>query len=175
EIVHKKDSVIVRYQENGVPQEVEARCAVLATPATVAHRVAVDLDGDVRQALSQVVYGPYVSAAFLTNETSRQVWDDAYAIATPKRSFNVALNMSNIVRGNEAERRPGSSLMTFSPGSLARDLLEHDDETILRTYLDDLDQVLPGSADKVVEAHVQRWPTGAPYCFPGRAKLQPAL
>jgi oxygen-dependent protoporphyrinogen oxidase len=175
EIVRKKDSVVVRYQEGGVQQEVEARCVVLATPATVAHRVAVDLDRGVRDALSQVVYGPYVSAAFLTDETGRQVWDDAYAIATPKRSFNVALNLSNIARGYESERQPGSSLMTFSPGSLARELLEHDDDTIRRTYLDDLDQVLPGFADKVVEAEVQRWPTGAPYCFPGRAKLQPAL
>lgn len=175
EVVRKKDSVVVRYQESGVQQEVEARCVVLATPATVAHRVAVDLDRDVRDALSQVLYGPYVSAAFLTNETGRQVWDDAYAIATPKRSFNVALNMSNIARGYESERQPGSSLMTFSPGSLARELLENDDDTIRRTYLDDLDQVLPGFADKVVEAEVQRWPTGAPYCFPGRAKLQPTL
>ncbi|MFJ8539693.1 FAD-dependent oxidoreductase [Streptomyces sp. NPDC093591] len=39
----------------------------------------------------------------------------------------------------------------------------------------DLDQVLPGFADHVVEAEVQRWPTGAPYCFPGRGKLQQTL
>ncbi|MGW0712074.1 aldehyde dehydrogenase family protein [Streptomyces sp. NPDC002643] len=101
--------------------------------------------------------------------------DDAYGIATPKRSFNVALNMSNAVHGYAAERRPGSSIMTFSPGSLARELLEHDDDKIRRIYLDDLDQVLPGFADKVVEAEVQRWPTGAPYCFPGRGRLQQTL
>lgn len=175
EIVQKKGSVVVRYRQDGVEREVEARCAVLATPATVSHRIAVDLDRDVREALSKVVYGPYVSAAFLTNETGRQVWDGAYAIATPKRSFNVLLNMSNIARGLEPERRPGSSVMTFSPGSLARSLLERDDDEIRRTYLDDLGQVLPGFPEKVVEAEVQRWPTGAPYCFPGRGTLQPTL
>ncbi|GGN51576.1 oxidoreductase [Streptomyces albiflavescens] len=175
EIVHKKDSVVVRYRQDGVEQEVEARYVVLATPATVSHRVAVDLDRDVREALSKVVYGPYVSAAFLSDETGRQVWDDAYGIATPKRSFNVALNMSNVVHGYAHERRPGSSIMTFSPGSLARELLEHDDDKIRRIYLDDLDQVLPGFSDHVVEAEVQRWPTGAPYCFPGRGKLQQTL
>ncbi|EFL20443.1 putative protoporphyrinogen oxidase [Streptomyces himastatinicus ATCC 53653] len=175
EIVHKKDSVVVRYRQDGVEREVEARCVVLATPATVSHRIAVDLDREVREALSKVVYGPYVSAAFLTNETGRQVWDGAYAIATPKRSFNVLLNMSNIARGLEPERRPGSSIMTFSPGSLARSLLERDDDEIRRTYLDDLDQVLPGFPEKVVEAEVQRWPTGAPYCFPGRGALQQTL
>ncbi|MHA6804699.1 protoporphyrinogen/coproporphyrinogen oxidase [Salinifilum ghardaiensis] len=175
EIVHKQDSVVVRYRQDGVDKEVEAKSVVLATPATVGHRIAVDLDPDVREALSKVVYGPYVSAAFLTGETERQVWDDAYGIATPKRSFNIALNMSNVARAGEVERRPGSSIMTFSPGSLARELLERDDDEILKTYLDDLDEVLPGSAGKVVEAQVQRWPTGAPYCFPGRGKLQPAL
>lgn len=175
EIVQKNGSVVVRYRQDGVEQEVEARCVVLATPATVSHRIAVDLDPDVREALSKIVYGPYVSAAFLSDETGRQVWDGAYGIATPKRSFNVALNMSNVVHGYAQERRPGSSIMTFSPGSLARDLLEHDDDKIRRIYLDDLDQVLPGFADHVVEAEVQRWPTGAPYCFPGRGRLQQTL
>ena len=175
EIVHKRNSVVVRYRQDGVEKEVEARCVVLATPATVSHRVAVDLDGDTREALSKIIYGPYVSAAFLTNETERQVWDDAYAIATPKRSFNVLLNMSNIARGYETQRQPGSSIMTFSPASLARKLLELDDDEIRETYLNDLDQILPKFAEKVVEAEIQRWPTGAPYCFPGRGKLQPTL
>ena len=175
EIVQKNGSVVVRYRQDEVEKEIEARCVVLATPATVSHRVAVDLDSDVREALSKIVYGPYVSAAFLTDETEPQVWDDAYAIATPKRSFNIVLNLSNIARGLESERRPGSSLMTFSPGGLARKLLELDDDEVRRSYLDDLSQVLPGFADKVVEAEVQRWPTGAPYCFPGRGKLQQTL
>ena len=175
EIVHRKESVVVRYRQDGADREVEGRYVVLATPATVSRRVAVDLESDVREALSQIVYGPYVSAAFLTNETEPQIWDDAYAVATPKRSFAVALNMSNVVRGYESERRPGSSIMVFSPAGLARQLLELDDEEILRTYLGDLDQVLPGFAEKVVEARVQRWPMGAPYCFPGRGRLQQTL
>lgn len=161
EIVQKKGSVIVRYRQDGAEREVEVRCVVRATPATVSHRIAVDLDRDLREALSKIVYGPYVSAAFLTDETERQVWDDTYAIAAPKRSFNVLLNHSNIQRGLEPERQPGSSIMTFSPGSLARRLLELDDD-IRRIYLDDLSQVLPGFADKVVEAEVHRRPTGAP-------------
>jgi protoporphyrinogen/coproporphyrinogen III oxidase len=175
EIVQTNRSVVVRYRQDGVDKEVEARCVVLATPATVSQRVAVDLDRDVRDALSRIVYGPYVSAAFLTNETEPQVWDGAYAIATPKRSFAVVLNMSNIARGYESERRPGSSIMTFSPAGLGRQLLDLDDEEILRTYLHDLDQVLHGFAEKVVEARVQRWPVGAPYCFPGRGRLQQTL
>lgn len=176
EIVHRPRSVVVRYCQDGTDHEVEARCVVLATPATVAHRVAVDLPEDIRDALGKVVYGPYVAAAFLTDETTPQRWDGAYAIATPKRSFNIVLNQASLVRGAETTRQPGGSIMTFSPASLARRLLPRSDEEILRVYADDLCGVLgPGFRDIVSEAHVQRWETGAPYCFPGRGALQPAL
>jgi oxygen-dependent protoporphyrinogen oxidase len=176
EVVQKPNSVMVRYREGGVDREVEARYAVLATPATVSHRVAVNLEPEVREALGRIVYGPYVSAAFLTNETTPRSWDRAYAIATPKRSFNVALNQSSLIRGSESTRGAGSSIMTFSPASLARTLLAKSDEEILRIYTEDLDGVLGADfADTVVEAQVQRWETGAPYCFPGRAALQPTL
>jgi oxygen-dependent protoporphyrinogen oxidase len=176
EIVHRRDSVVVRYRQDGVDREVEARCVVLATPATVSHKVAVDLPEDVRDALGKVVYGPYVSAAFLTGESSSRPWDSAYAIATPKRSFNVALNQASLVRGSETTREPGGSIMTFSPAGLARALLAKSDDEILRIYTEDLDQILGhGFAGSVVESQVQRWETGAPYCFPGRGALQPAL
>ena len=176
EIVHTKRSVVVRYRQDGVDREVEGRCVVLATPATVSHRVAVDLPQDIRDTLGKVIYGPYVSAAFLTNESAPQPWDAAYGIATPKRSFNVVLNQASLVRGSETTRQPGSSIMTFSPASLARTLLEKSDEEILRIYTEDLNQVLgEGFGSSIVEAQVQRWETGAPYCFPGRGALQPTL
>ena len=176
EIVHRRNSVVVRYHENGVDQEVEARYVVLATPATVAHQVAVDLPEDVRGALGKIVYGPYVAAAFLTDETGPRRWDSAYGIATPKRSFNIVLNQASIVRGSETTRQPGGSIMTFSPAGLARTLLAKTDSEITAIYLDDLDQVLGNEfSPSVVESHIQRWETGAPYCFPGRGKLQPTL
>ena len=176
EIVHTKRSAVVRYRQHGVDLEVEGRCVVLATPATVSHRVAVDLPQDIRDALGKVVYGPYVSAAFLTDEPTPQPWDAAYGIATPKRSFNIVLNQASLVRGGESTRQPGSSIMTFSPAGLARRLLPKSDEEILRIYTGDLNQVLgEGFGGSVVEAQVQRWETGAPYCFPGRGALQPTL
>lgn len=175
EVVNKAESVLVRYEQDGVSHEVEARTVIMATPATVTHQVAKDLPTELRDALGKIVYGEYVSAAFLTNETLPQAWDGAYGIATPKRSFNVALNMGNIVRGSENSRQQGGSIMTFSPASLARDLIDRSDEEIIDIYTKDLDEVLPGFAGMVEEAHVQRWRTGAPYCFPGRGALQPVL
>ncbi|TCK21802.1 flavin monoamine oxidase family protein [Pseudonocardia endophytica] len=175
EVVQRDASVVVRYRHGGVDHEVEARTAVLATQAHVTRRIAVDLDRDLRDALSEIVYGPFVSAAFLTGETSPQRWDDSYAIATPKRSFNVVLNMSNVVHGGSSERVPGSSLMVFSPADAARAVIDLDDDEILRRFRTDLSEVLPGVDRTIVEAHVRRWPNGSPYSFPGRAKLQPTL
>lgn len=175
EIVQHRDHAVVRYSQDGKEHEVQTRTVVLATPATVSRQVAVDLPTSTRDALAQVRYGPYVSAAFLTNEIGPQVWDTAYGIATPKRAFTVALNMGNIARGMESSRRPGGSMMVFSPASLARQLIDKSDQEILETYVADLDACLPGFSTIIEEAHVQRFETGAPYAFPGRAKLQPEL
>lgn len=175
EVVHGRDHVVVRYRHDGEEHEVRARYAVLATIAPVARTIAPDLDPDVREALDRIEYGPYVSTAFLTNETTPQVWDDSYAIATPKRAFNVFFNMSNIVRAAEHTRGRGSSIMAFSPARFARPLLERSDEEILATYYRDLDDIFPGFPGLVEEAHVQRWPQGLAYCFPGRGRLQPTL
>jgi protoporphyrinogen/coproporphyrinogen III oxidase len=177
EVVHRPDSVVVRYTRDGVDHEVEARAVVLATTADVSHRVGVDLPEDLRDALGQIKYGPHVSSAFLTDETGPRPWDDIYAIAAPKRSFAIALNHASIIRGSETTRQPGGSFMTFSPASLGRALLDKSDEEITATHLRDLEQVLqhPGFSSSVVEARSERWEVASPYSFPGRAKIQPTL
>ena len=81
-------------------------------------------------------------------------------------------------RARAAKRRgspAAASWRSRRPASPAR-CWPKTDEEILRTYTDDLNQVLgKGFGDSVVEAQVQRWETGAPYCFPGRGALQPTL
>lgn len=176
EVVHRADSVVVRYTEGGTAREIEARAVVMAAPATVAHRIAVDLPADVREALGAILYGPHVSAAFLTDESASRPWDSTYAIGAPKSSFAIALNQANVVRGMERERQPGGSIMTFSPAGRGRALLERTDEEIVATHLADLDRLLGhGFVDSVVEAGASRWVDGSPFRFPGRGALQPAL
>lgn len=176
EIVHKKDSVVVRYTENGEDKEVEARAVVLATTANVSHKIGVDLPADLRDALSRVKYGPHVCSAFLTNETSPQRWDNNYGIATPKRSMAIVLNQASIVRAKETERQPGGSIMTFSPAHLGRALLDKSDEEVQAIHLADLNDVLGSHfSDLVVEAKTKRWEYASPYTFPGRNKIQQTL
>lgn len=175
EVIQHADSVVVKYRQGDEEREVHAKYAVLATPAPITKKIVKNIDNDLYKALDQIKYGPYVSAAFLTNEKGEQIWDDAYAIATPKRSFNVAFNMSNLVRSMEEERGVGSTFMTFSPANLARAIYDKSDDEILDIYINDLVDIFPQFRDILVEAKVQRFYHGLPYCFPGRAKLQPIL
>ena len=173
--IQHKDGVSVRYRRGNAEEEVQASHCVLATPAPIARQLATGLAPETAEALGKVVYGPFVSAAFLTNETKPQPWDRCYAIATPKRAFNVFFNMTSLARSQERERRPGSSIMVFSPAALAAALLDLDDSEIINRYLNDLDNIFPRFSGHIVEAHVRRWPLGLAYCFPGRGRIQKAL
>ncbi|MFE4542699.1 protoporphyrinogen/coproporphyrinogen oxidase [Arthrobacter sp. NPDC056727] len=176
EVVPKKDSVVVRYRQNGEDHEVEARTVVMATTATVTNRVTKNLPQDLRDALGQIKYGNHVVTSVMTNETTPKKWDDVYCIAAPKRSFSILTNQSSIVRGSEKERQPGSTFMVFSPGAKGAALINKTDEEIIDIHLNDMNEVLgEGFRNSVVEAETWRLPEGAPYCFPGRGKLQPTL
>jgi protoporphyrinogen/coproporphyrinogen III oxidase len=174
-VAQDADGVRVRFCRGATEEELLASHCVLATPAPITRRLASGLDPETDDALGKVVYGPLVSAAFLTNEGGPQPWDSCYAIATPKRAFNIFLNTASLIRSREQKRKPGGSLMVFSPAALATALLELDDQQIIDRYIKDLQEIFPGFARLVVEAHVRRWPLGLAYCFPGRGRIQPAL
>lgn len=175
EVAQRGDGVSVRYRRGNADEEVLASHCVLATPAPIARQLATGLHPETADALGKVVYGSYVSAAFLTKETGPQPWDQCYAIATPKRAFNVFFNMTSLARSRERERGPGSSIMVFSPADLATALLDLDDSQIIDRYRKDLDEIFPGFSGLIVEAQVRRWPLGLAYCFPGRGRIQQAL
>lgn len=169
EVVADRDGVRVAYDGG----ELHARFAVVATPAPTTLELIPALPKETRRALSEIVYGPYVVAAFHTNERRPMPWDGIYAIATPRRSFNMLFNMASVLR--TGSRDPGGSLMVYSGASLARALWDEDDATVVDTYLRDLDDVLPGAPDVVAETVVHRWERGLAYVRPGRYKIQRAL
>jgi oxygen-dependent protoporphyrinogen oxidase len=154
--------------------EVRARFAVLATPAHVTASIAPDLPPETRDALARVTYGPYVVAAFLTAEQRPMPYDGIYAVATPKRSFNMMFNTASVLRG-DGPRQPGGSLMVYSGASLAQRLEGKTDDEVRETYLRDLDELFPGLAAEVTETKIVRWPKGLPHPRPGRHLLQAAL
>ena len=70
EVVQNRDHVVVRYTQNGADHEVKARTAVIATPAPITHKMVVNLRPELRDALSQIVYGPHVAGQFPHQRTA---------------------------------------------------------------------------------------------------------
>jgi oxygen-dependent protoporphyrinogen oxidase len=175
EVAPDGDGVRVGYAFDGRRTEVRARFAIVATPAYATRSIVRGLPDETDRALGEIVYGPYVVAAFLTAETSPMPYDNVYAVAVANRSFNMLFNMANVLRAQSPAREPGGSLMVYSGASLGRRMLELSDEQVTRVYLDDLNAVYPEARRAVREVVIQRWERGLPYPRPGRHRLQPAL
>jgi oxygen-dependent protoporphyrinogen oxidase len=172
-IKQHRDHVMIDYLQNGANQRVLAHHVIVATQANVAREIIIDLPAETADALGKIRYGAFLSAAVLTGETGPMPWDNNYAIATPGLSFSVFFNQASTLR--VGPRRPGGSLMLFRGARGAAELLKLPDEEIARRFQHDLEQLFPEARGIVREIKVQRWPQGAPYSFPGRAALQPAL
>jgi oxygen-dependent protoporphyrinogen oxidase len=169
------DLVRVRWVHDGVESEVVARHAVVATKAFDAARIVVTLPPETRAALDAIPYGPTVVMAILTGETSSMPWDDLYALATPKRSFNMLFNIVNVLRPRNEAREPGGSLMVYRSGHAALDMFEQSDEVVTQAFLDDLYAIYPESRGIVQETILLKLPRMLPYAAPGRSLLQPDL
>jgi oxygen-dependent protoporphyrinogen oxidase len=175
EVAAGGDGLRVRYVQDGEPRQVHARFAVVATPAYVTRSIVLGLPEETSSALGEIVYGPYVVAAFLTGETSPMPYDRVYAVAVARKSFNMLFNMANVIRSRESDRAPGGSLMVYAGASLGRRLLELGDAQVESTLLGDLNEIFPEARRAVREVVIQRWERGLPYPRPGRYLLQPAL
>src|SRR5262249_53704966 len=100
EVQDRGDRVVVRYESEGEPSEIEAPFVVLATPAYVTAEVTRSLPAELDTALRSIPYGPYVVVALATNEQHPTRWDGLYAIATPDPAFNMAFNTATVLRGS---------------------------------------------------------------------------
>ncbi len=174
-VAREADGVRVRYARDGGEHQVLARAAVVATPAYVTREIVEGLPADTAAALAAIPYGPYVVAGILTRERDPMPWDGLYALATPKRSFNMLFNMANVLRAPDRPRQPGGSLMVYAGAGFARRLLDLDDAAVTARYLADLHDLYPETRGLVEEVVIQRWERGLPYPRAGRSRLQPAL
>jgi protoporphyrinogen/coproporphyrinogen III oxidase len=173
EQVREKDGVMVSYRHEGGTAAVRGRAVVMATPAPVTAALVSGLPRDTAEALTGVAYGPYVVGAFLTAEHEPMPYDDIYAMATPKRSFNMLFNTASAVRGGT--RRPGGSLMVYSGARLAERFDTASDDEVASLYQRELIELFPQLRGQVEETLIIRWPRGLPHPRPGRGALQPAL
>jgi oxygen-dependent protoporphyrinogen oxidase len=172
-LVQGPDGVEITYRQGGNDHRVTARYAIVATQANIARDIIQELPSDTAQALGAIRYGPFLSAAVLTDETGPMPWDNNYAIATPGLAFGVFFNQASTLRVGQRQR--GGSLMLFRGAEAAERLMQVPDSEIERRFIADFEALYPASRGIVREVVIQRWPQGAPYSFPGRAGLQAAL
>lgn len=170
--------VLIEYEDTdaGTTKTVSSSCVIVGTPAHVTRRIIDDLPADVDSALGKIAYGPYVVAAFLTNEKHRMGYDNVYAIVdgTPNAAFNMFFNTVSIARG-PGRRQPGGAVMVYASSDRARHLLEKSDTDIRESYLRDLTRIFPGVRGIIQEAVIKRWEFGIPFARPGRHEIQPSL
>ncbi|HZO49912.1 MAG TPA: NAD(P)/FAD-dependent oxidoreductase [Gaiellaceae bacterium] len=169
------DAVRVLWAQRGGERETIARHVVVATKAFDAARIVSGLPSDTRSALESIPYGPTVVMAMLTRESGPMPWDGLYALATPKRSFNMLFNVVNVLRPRSPRREPGGSLMVYRSGHAALELFEQPDDAVARSFVDDLYAIYPEARGIVEESILLKLPRMLPYVAPGRSRLQPAL
>src|SRR5699024_6752452 len=129
--IHNKDLVTVKYQQNVTEFVETAKYTIINTPALITRKITKNLSAKLDYALSQIKYGPQVSASFLTNEQGKQIWDDVYAFATPKRTFDILIHNSNVIHAQQKNREQGRSIMTFTPENRCKALIDKTEDQIL--------------------------------------------
>lgn len=155
------DKVTVTYEANGSTHTASASQVIVAVPAYQAAEIVRDIPEDVRATLRNVQYGPFPTMGIITDETGPMPYDDVYAITTPDASFDMFFNHANPLR--MGPRKPGGSLMVYSGGAPAREMLKLSDEEIRDAYLADVYRMFPELKGHVKETVVQRWVPGNTY------------
>ena len=170
---HEGHVLIHAQDATGRPVSLRTKTAIVATQAPVTHSIANDLPDDTRAALAAVRYGPFLSVAINIREQAPGPLERSYAVSMPNMNFSVLFNQS-VNRFALADHERGGSLMMFAGAARAEALSKEDDAKIASRALHDLLHLFPGS-EIAGEPVVKRWQNGAPFAFPGRAALQPAL
>ena len=162
--------LVVRYGG----EEIRARHVIVAAQAPYAAPLVAPVAEQAAAALARLTYGPFLSVAVETSETTAMPYDDVYAMAAPGRVFDMFTNQAHALRAG-GPRRPGGSLMLFAGARGAAALLHESDEVIVERFLTDLHELYPETRGVIAAAIVQRWELGNVYARPGRGRLQAAL
>jgi protoporphyrinogen/coproporphyrinogen III oxidase len=155
-------------------EEIRARQVIVGAQAPRTVPLVAPVAEKAAAALAQLTYGPFLSVAVETSETTAMPYDDVYAIATPGRVFDLFTNQAHALRDNGLRRR-GGSLMLFAGAGAAAALIGERDDVIIERFLADLHDLFPQTRCAIAGAAVQRWEFGNVYARPGRGRLQAAL
>ena len=155
-------------------EEIRARQVIVAAQAPHAAPLVAPVAEEAAAALARLTYGPFLTVAVETSETTAMPYDDVYAIATPGRVFDMFTNQAHALRAG-GPRRHGGSLMLFAGADAAAALMRESDDVIVERFLADLHELYPQTRGVIAGAAVRRWELGNVYARPGRGRLQAAL
>jgi oxygen-dependent protoporphyrinogen oxidase len=173
--LHLDDAeLLVDYVAGRDARRVRARHVIVAAQAPFAAPLVAPVAAEAAAALARMSYGAFVSVAVETREAAAMPWDDAYAMATPGRAFDMFTNQAHALRA-AGDRRPGGSLMLFAGAHGAAALMRESDAVITERFLGDLHSLYPETRGVIADATVHRWKLGNVYARPGRHRLQAAL
>ena len=160
------DGVSVEYADADGPAVVNAKRAIVATPADCALKVMPDLPADYRTALGDIQYGRYVVAGVFTDETGAQRWDDYYGVSAPQLSFQMLFNHAAPLRNGP--RKPGGAISLMSGGSLADELAALSDDELKARFCKDLTTLFPELEGHIEHVVIKRQPRVVSYWAPGK-------
>ncbi|MHC4697206.1 MAG: flavin monoamine oxidase family protein [Planctomycetota bacterium] len=163
--INSDESVTVTFNRQGRSEQVEADAVILTAPAPLtASMAAGGLSSTVREALSRVTYGSYVTANLFTNG---RPWKEAWS-ASCIDEFFVTLYDSIRTQVSLDYSDKGVLGVYIAPAT-AQDtsLLELSDEQILENTLAGLEKYEPGIRENVLGHDIHRFPYAFPVFSPG--------
>ncbi|MCG6122051.1 MAG: FAD-dependent oxidoreductase [Microvirga sp.] len=168
-----ENRVEVSYETDAGPGSLTARACILATPAFSTLAIAPDLAQATREALSRIRYGSFLSVGVRLDRAATIPWRDTYAVATPDLGFSVLFNHDHM--RPETGEDSDHAIMLFAGAARAARWIAAGDRATLDRWIADLETHFPETRGYVRDATFMPWSAGAPYAFPGRARLQADL
>ncbi len=146
--------------------------AVLATTASTARSLYRQAD-TVEDRLLETPYSASITVAVMTGDSYRVPADvsDVYGFFIPKAERTVVASATNERCKDERRVGKGQLFVAFVSGDAAPNLMERDDEEIVKAALADLDNYYPRLSANVSGARVYRWKEAMPLSRPGRPRL----
>lgn len=161
------DDVVVTVRRKGGEEDIRGCYAVCALPADVVTRVVDGLPDAKRRALAKVVYRPFLSATFLTEETGRAPWQDFSVMSVFDKSFNFVVNQTRPFGKDPGSTAAGSAIFAMIVTDQAQRLLDLSTDEIRAIVRRDMLDIFPEMEAVLKDVVIEKWRYGIPGLKPG--------
>lgn len=176
EVIPGKDSVRVIYEQNGRRRSIAAEAVIMAVPSAIGRRLIKNLSKRKSDAMGRVRYSAYAVMPILFK---KPVYTDSFVLWTPGKvmvDFTFPAGDRLLGPTPRHEGQLGEAYLALGSEAGRAWLLSASDAEIKEKVFSDMDSILPGASQEVVDWRVIRWGHAMPIMGPGYLKdLQPVL